>query len=48
MKKIDKAPAPLTGDVRKDQQELRNYLVYLREQLNFILTQINKEQNGGN
>lgn len=46
MRKIDRTPPPLTGNNSKDLQALREYEVYLREQLNFILTLIYKEQEG--
>lgn len=43
MRKIDRTPPPLTGNANKDLQAMREYEIYLREQMNFILTQIYKE-----
>ena len=47
MRKIDKAPPALSGNSGADIKALREYLVYLTEQLNWILTLIYKNQNGG-
>lgn len=43
-KKIDRRPPDKTGDLRSD--AIIDYLNYLRDEINFILTQIYK--NGGN
>ena len=42
---IDRNPPELTGDAKKDLAAMQNYLYYLREQVNFILSTMNK--NGG-
>lgn len=42
MRKIDKAPPTVTGNVGADLIALREYLVYLTEQINWILTLITK------
>lgn len=46
MRKIDKKPPEITGNTKKDLQELREYLEYFREQINWILELISR--NGGN
>ena len=46
-KLIEKTPPDLTGDSETDTAAMRNYLLYLREQFNFILTNIYKELNHG-
>lgn len=46
MRKIDKTPPVITGNTKKDLQELREYLEYFREQINWILELISR--NGGN
>lgn len=43
IKKIDKNPPTPTGDVKADIAALQSYLVYLREQINFALSQIDRE-----
>lgn len=43
--KIEKAPPALTGDAQTDARLLAEYMEYLREQLNFILTLIYKQMN---
>ncbi len=40
---LDKMPPVSTGDVRKDLRETMEYLIYLQEQMNFILSKINKQ-----
>lgn len=47
IKIIEKDPPTATGNTRADIKALENYLVYLKEQLNWILTIITKNQNGG-
>ena len=44
-KKIEKRPPDMTGDPRADAQALADYMEYLREEMNFILTLIYKEMN---
>jgi hypothetical protein len=39
---IDKAPPVTTGDADKDLKALAEYCWYLYEQINFIVSQINK------
>ena len=39
---IDRTPPAPTGDPERDTQALYNYLVYLTEQLNHIIRQINR------
>ena len=41
-RKIDKRPPHLTGDPKTDAQKTEDYLSYLREQINFILSNIYK------
>lgn len=43
-RQIDKYPPALTGDAKKDLEAMQNYLYYLREQINFILSNMS---NGG-
>jgi len=47
-RKIDRRPPAPTGNAAADLGALQNYLEYLRDELNFILTQIYKNTNGGN
>ena len=44
---IDRTPPEMTGDAEKDMAALFNYISYLQEQLNFILTKIGRETNNG-
>ena len=47
-KYIDKSPPRPTGDQEADAMAIYNYLCYVQEQLNFILTQLYKNsRNGG-
>ncbi len=49
MKKIEKRPPAPTGDPAADVRAQAEYLDYLREQMNFILTLIERRFNeGGN
>ena len=41
-RKIDKRPPNLTGDPKEDAQKVEDYLNYLRDQMNFILSTIYK------
>lgn len=44
---IDKLPPKPSGEVIKDIEALYGYMFYLREQINYLISQINKgEQNG--
>lgn len=43
--KIEKAPPALTGNPQEDNKALADYMDYLREQMNFILTLIYKQMN---
>ena len=45
---IDKLPPEPTGNVKKDNEELYKYLFYLREQINALVSQLNKgeKENG--
>ena len=43
--KIEKAPPTMTGNPQEDNKALAEYLDYLREQMNFILTLIYKQMN---
>lgn len=47
MRKIDRNPPDMTGDAMKDVMAMREYLQWLVEQLNWILSLIYKNQNGG-
>lgn len=40
---IDKTPPAPTGDAQADVAALYQYCAYLQEQLNFILTNLNRE-----
>lgn len=42
--KIDKAPPAATGDTRADISAIINYLYYLREQLNFMIHKLEREE----
>ena len=44
-KKIEKRPPDMTGDPRTDTQRLAEYMEYLREEINFILTLLYKQLN---
>ena len=45
---IDKEPPAPTGDAKTDAAAMYRYLCYLREQMNFILTNLGREgQNNG-
>lgn len=44
---IEKDPPVATGNVERDIKAQEDYLVYLREQLNFILTNIQRRENSG-
>lgn len=39
---IDREPPRMTGNASQDARALRDYLMYLQQQLNFILTQLQK------
>ena len=43
--KIEKSPPAMTGDAQTDARLLAEYMEYLREQMNFILTLIYKQMN---
>lgn len=43
MRNIDRMPNPLTGDVNRDLQSIYDYLIYLREQMNMVIAQIEKK-----
>lgn len=40
---IDRTPPAPSGDVNQDIRALMDYCAYLQEQLNFILTNLNRE-----
>lgn len=44
-RKIEKRPPDMTGDPKTDAQRLAEYLNYLREELNYILTLLYKQMN---
>ena len=45
---IDRTPPVMSGDEKQDVRALYEYIAYLQEQLNFILTNIGREgQNNG-
>ena len=49
MKKIEKRPPALTGNPTEDNRRMAEYLEYLREQMNYILSLIERRLNeGGN
>ncbi len=43
IRKIDKMPPEMTGNVKTDLEKVREYLNYLRENVNFALNTIEKE-----
>ena len=43
IRKIDKMPPEPTGNVKTDIEKMRDYLNYLRENINFALNTIEKE-----
>ena len=47
IKLIEKDPPPATGNAQADLQALEDYLAYLKEQLNFILTNLQRGQSSG-
>ncbi len=47
LRKIEKRPPAPTGDAAADAQALADYLDWLREQINFILTLIERRLNEG-
>lgn len=44
---IDRMPPEPTGDEKRDTQAIINYLSYMYEQLNFILSLIYKQNREG-
>ena len=42
---LDKQPPALTGDTRRDLQVLYEWAMYLYEQLNFILTNLQRGED---
>ncbi|MBR4955971.1 MAG: hypothetical protein IKY46_08695 [Clostridia bacterium] len=48
IKKIDKTPPEMTGDVKKDIKALHDYMTYLRERVNFALNTIEKQEGDTN
>jgi len=42
-RKIDKLPPVYSGSLKEDTQAIINYLVYLHEQINFILAKLDKQ-----
>ncbi len=42
-RKIDKLPPSCSGNLKDDTQAVINYLVYLHEQINFILAKLDKQ-----
>lgn len=48
IKKLDISPPQPTGDSKVDLKALHEYLSYQTEQINYILTLIEKELNNGN
>lgn len=47
IKTIDRDPPIPTGDAKRDSDAMYRYLVYLMEQLNYILTLIQREDDNG-
>lgn len=48
MRLIDRQPPAPTGDTARDVENIYSYLAYLMEQINFILTNLNREgRNNG-
>ncbi len=43
--KLEKSPPALTGNPQEDVKALADYIDYLHEQMNFILTLIYKQMN---
>lgn len=48
IKKIDKLPPSPSGETKKDLAAMLEYLCYLREQINFALSIVEKEEHGKN
>ncbi len=44
--KIDKMPPEINGDTKKDLENIRDYIVYLREQINFALQALENDLRG--
>lgn len=47
-KKIDRMPPALTGDAKRDVQAMHEYLLYMRESINFAINSIDKKESEGN
>lgn len=47
MRLIDKTPPSPTGDAQKDVQALYQWCAYLQEQLNFIITNMERVRQDG-
>lgn len=47
MRYIDKLPPPVTGNTQADVQSIAAYLLYLQEQMNFILSTMDKKSETG-
>lgn len=43
-RKIDKLPPVCSGNIKEDMQAVTNYLVYLREQINFFFAKLDKQE----
>lgn len=43
MRYIDKLPPTMTGNTREDVQSIASYLLYLQEQINFILSAMDRK-----
>lgn len=47
MKKLDRTPPRPTGNTQQDVKAMADYLNYMVEHLNWILTMLEKQINGG-
>ncbi len=47
MRYIDKLPPAMTGNTQTDLQSIAAYLCYLQEQMNFILSAMDKKSGIG-
>lgn len=47
-KKIDRLPPVPTGNVKTDIEKINEYLIYLRENINFAINSIDKKESEGN
>lgn len=47
MRYIDRTPPVITGNTKADLQSIAAYLSYLQEQMNFILSSMEKQRKNG-